>query len=336
MGPANLNRILMSSAVAVAAAFGVTAPAHAADALEMSYTQSTLLAFKNGEWAKDVAVDDHGDTAILVTASGQSRVVKISGNGTQTTVPVSGRGSAGSVAIDNDGNIFVTFGSYLSGNAVASGSVVQITPEGNSFQIAYGLRNPCDVAAQGSEIAVLDCGTGNEDSQVVRASVVGGNTLQQISGFIQPRGVAMDRAGNILVADAKFGGNDSSLIKVSSDGTKSDIKFAGLSPLSVAVDEDGNAIVAGATDTATRVIRLRSDGSQSVLPFSGLVFPTGVAADKAGSITVSFLLGSGTNSASRVERLVPTLITDPTPEPTPNPTPEPTPNPTPGFGSSGS
>lgn len=328
MGSVHLKNYLISSAVAVAATFGATAPAHAADVPEKRYTQSTLLAFKNGEWAKDVAVDDHGNTAILVTASGQSRVVKISGDGTQTTVLVSGRGSAGSVAMDNDGDIFVTFGSYLSGNTVASGAVVQITPEGNSFQIVYGLRNPCDVAAQGSEIAVLDCGTGNEDSQVVRASVVGGSTLQQISGFIQPRGVAMDRAGNILVADAKFGGSDSSLIKVSPDGTKTDIEFAWLSPLSVAVDEDGNAIVAGATETAARVVRLSSDGSQSVLPFSGLVFPTGVAADQTGAITVSFLLGSSTNSPSRVERIVPTLITDPTPEPTPNPTP--------GFGSSGS
>ena len=115
---------------------------------------------------------------------------------------------------------------------------------------------------------------------------------------------------------------------MSSDGTKSDIEIAGLSPLSVAVDEDGNAIVAGATDTTARIIRLSSDGSQSVLPFSGLVFPTGIAADQTGAITVSFLLGSSTNSASRVERIVPTLITDPTPEPTPNPTP--------GFGSSGS
>lgn len=328
MGSVHLKNSLIASAVAVAATFGATAPAHAADVPEKSYTQSTLLAFKNGEWAKDVAVDDHGNTAILVTASGQSRVVKISVDGTQTTVPVSGRGSAGSVAMDNDGDLFVTFGSYLSGTTVASGAVVQITPEGNSFQIAYGLRNPCDVAAQGSEIAVLDCGTGNEDSQVVRASEVGGSTLQQISGFIQPRGIAMDRAGNILVADAKFGGNDGSLIKVSPDGTKTDIEFAGLSPLSVAVDEDGNAIVAGATDTTARIIRLSSDGSQSVLPFSGLVFPTGIAADQTGAITVSFLLGSSTNSASRVERIVPTLITDPTPEPTPNPTP--------GFGSSGS
>jgi hypothetical protein len=324
MSRAHMNRFLLLSAVATAATFGVTAPAHAADIPEMSYTQSAVLALKNGEWAKDVAVDDYGNTIILVTASGQSRVVKIAGDGIQTTVPVSGRGSAGSVAVDDEGNIFVTFGNYLSGNTVASGSVVQITPEGSSFQVVLGLRNPCDVAAQGVEIAVLDCGTGNEDSKVVRASVADGSTLQQIIGFVQPRGVAMDRAGNILVAEAKFDGN-SSLIRVSSDGMRSDIELTGLSPLSVAADEEGTAIVAGITDTAARVIKLSSDGSQSVLPFRGLVYPTGVATNRTGSITVSFLLGSSTNSPSRVERIVPTPITDPTPDPTPNPAP--------GFGS---
>ncbi|BDC70395.1 hypothetical protein [Prescottella equi] len=331
MASHGLTKLLLSTAAATAVVLGAAAPAYAVDPPATTYTQSTVLALRGGEWANDVAVDDYGNTAILVSSpsGGGTRVVKISKEGQQTSVPITGqRSSAGSLAIDSEGNTFLTFGSYLAGGTVASGSVLQITPEGNTFSILYGMRNPCDVTAKGTEIAVLDCGTGNEDGQVVRADIPGGSASQWVNGFVQPRGIALDNAGNIFVGEARYGDGNSSVAKVARDGSKTEIPLAGIFPHGVAIGADGNPVVAGVTETAVRVVRLSADGTQTVLPFSGLVWPTGVAANQDGAVTVSYLEGSSTNSASRVVRL--------TPNPVSTPTPEPTPTPTPGFGSSGS
>ncbi|MBM4654078.1 hypothetical protein GS887_25690 [Rhodococcus hoagii] len=325
----SLARVLLCAAVATPVTVAVASPATAAGPPPVTYEQSTVLALGRGERATDVAVDAAGNTAVLVSSRG-TNIVRISADGQRTTTPLSGiAGGAGGIAVDDDGNTFLASARY-SGGSVPSGEVVQITPYGETLTILSGLRNPCDIAANGSEVAVLDCGTGNEDGYVVRADLVGGGASQSVHGFVQPRGLALDDAGNILIGEARYGDGNSTVVKVARDGTRTEIPLDGIFPHRLAVTDDGLPVVAGVTETAPRVVRLGDDGSQTVLPFSGLVWPTGVAAAPNGVVTVSYLEGSSTDSASRVVRLVPQ---DP---PTPSPEPTPTPTPTPGFGSSGS
>ncbi|WP_422336753.1 hypothetical protein [Rhodococcus sp. (in: high G+C Gram-positive bacteria)] len=60
-----------------------------------------------------------------------------------------------------------------------------------------------------------------------------------------------------------------------------------------------------------RVVRLSPDGTQSILPFTGLNGPTGVAVDQAGNTTVA------DSRNNRVVRLSPSTALHPTPAPTP-------------------
>ncbi|MCZ1075356.1 hypothetical protein [Rhodococcus sp. A5(2022)] len=188
------------------------------------------------------------------------------------------------------------------------------------------------MATDGTELVVLDCGTGNNDAQVIRADITSGDSTQTVTGFVQPRGVDLDRAGNILIGDAQLGDGNSAVVTVGRDGTRTDTAVPGFDLLDVAAATDGSPVLAGAEGNAPRIVRLGADGTRTVLPFTGVVYPTGVAVGPQDAVTVSYLDGSSTTSASRVVTLVP----DPAPEPEPEPEPEPTPVLPPILGSSGS
>ncbi|MCT7294001.1 hypothetical protein NVV99_24180 [Rhodococcus sp. PAE-6] len=149
-----------------------------------------------------------------------------------------------------------------------------------------------------------------------------------MAGLVQPRSVDLDQDGNILVAEAGIGDGNSTLVTVARDGTRTDTAVPGFDALGVAAAADGTPVLAGAAGNTPQVIRLAADGTRTVVPVAGLVYSTGVAVDPTDAITVSYLEGSSTTSASHVVRLVP--------NPAPEPEPEPVPQPAPGFGSSGS
>ncbi len=112
------------------------------------------------------------------------------------------------------------------------------------------------------------------------------------TGLHDPRGVAVDAAGNVYVADA---GNNQVLKLAAGSSTQTVLPFTGLqlstgivnySIAGVAVDAAGDVYVADSGNN--RVVKLAAGSStQTVLPFTGLVDPSGVAVDTAGNVYVS-------------------------------------------------
>lgn len=262
-----------------------------------------------------------------------ARITYVGTDGTQWGFTVDAPGGGSGIARANDGSIVYTVGSSLSRTGeVAPGWVTRIPPGGGAAQIPLAVHNPCDVATDSTELVVLDCGTGNDDAQVIRADITSGDITQTVTGFVQPRGVDLDRAGNILIGDAQFRDGDSAVVTVRRDGTRTETAVPGFDLLDVAAATDGSPVLAGAEGDAPRIVRLGADGTRTALPFTGVVYPTGVAVGPQDAVTVSYLEGSSTTSTSRVVKLVP----DPAPEPEPEPEPEPTPVLPPILGSSGS
>lgn len=110
-----------------------------------------------------------------------------------------------------------------------------------------------------------------------------GGTPQVVptSGLSTPRGLAIDAAGNLFVADTL---NDRVVRIAASGGAQTTVGFTGLdNPYGVAVDTGGNVFVA---DTGNdRVVKLPvGGGAQQVLPFSGVTNPYSVAVDSTGTV----------------------------------------------------
>jgi serine/threonine protein kinase, bacterial len=104
------------------------------------------------------------------------------------------------------------------------------------------------------------------------------------TGLNQAYGVAVDRAGNIYVADS---GNNR-VLKLQSGATSQVVlSFTGLNnPTGVAVDGAGNLYVADSGNG--RVLKLPSGAtSQVLLPFTALSKPLGVAVDGTGNLYVT-------------------------------------------------
>ncbi|MCV7086515.1 hypothetical protein H7H52_12350 [Mycolicibacter hiberniae] len=100
----------------------------------------------------------------------------------------------------------------------------------------------------------------------------------------RPGGVAVDRAGNIYVADT---GNARVLKLPVGSNRQAMLPFTGLlNPDSVAVDQAGNVYV---TDYGSNSVLKLSGKSkkQTKLPFTGLKAPTGTAVDVAGNVYVT-------------------------------------------------
>jgi serine/threonine-protein kinase len=97
-----------------------------------------------------------------------------------------------------------------------------------------------------------------------------------------PRGVAVDKDGNVYVAD-----NKQVMKLAAASATPTQLNFGGLnSPGGVAVDTAGNVYVADRHNR--RVLRLAADGSAAnPLPFPGLNSPIAVAVDNSGAVYVA-------------------------------------------------
>lgn len=214
-----------------------------------------------------VAVDSAGN--VLVADFGGHRIRKVTPAGEVSTLAGSGaRGAANGeassasfsephgIAVDADDNVYVAeWGSHR---------IRKITPEGQVSTLA------------GSGSAGAANGTGVDAS------------------FDRPLGVAVDRAGNVYVAD----GQNSLIRKITPDGVTTTLAGAVFyEPRGVAVDVDGYVYVA---DTENNVIRRVSptgtvttlagatsghdDGVGASASFFG---PNGIAIDSTGVIYVA-------------------------------------------------
>jgi serine/threonine-protein kinase len=121
-------------------------------------------------------------------------------------------------------------------------------------------------------------------TQTAQPAPPSGQTVLPFSGLSDARGVAVDTAGSVYVADA----GSSRVVKLAAGSTtQTELPFAGLKyPDGVAVDTAGDVFV---TDTFNnRVLKLAAGSTaQTELSITGLGLPVGVAVDAAGNVYVS-------------------------------------------------
>ena len=112
------------------------------------------------------------------------------------------------------------------------------------------------------------------------------------TGLSDTLGVAVDGAGNVLIADTF----NNRVVQVTPAGVQTTVVSGVTSPFGVAVDGSGDLFI---TAVGSDVTEVSPSGKQTTLPFTGLANPTGVAVDRAGNV---FVVDSRNN---RVVKLTP-------------------------------
>jgi sugar lactone lactonase YvrE len=273
-------------------------------------------------WPAGLAIDGAGNLYIAENAA--HRVRKVSPQGIINTV--AGTGSAGysgdggpatsaqlnwpvGLALDTAGNLFIA--------DVANQVIRKVSPNGVISTIATGLNEAEGVAVDASgSLYITDYSTSTDDcgdifysGRVLKAPPSGATTT--IFGGIGeyplylPRGIALDSAGNVYVADSQ-----GQLLKLSQAGGVSTIDAGFAAPANVATDSSGNVY---ASDGLGRLVRISVDGTRVDLvgdgvdgnywgdsgkaTDSGLNVPLGVALDNSGNL---YIADSGNNRVRKV------------------------------------
>ena len=234
-----------------------------------------------------LAVDTAGN--LFIADYDGARIRKVTPNGVITTVAGNGASAFGGdggpatqaeigptdVAVDAAGNLFIADND--------NHRVRKVTPNG-----------------------VITTLTGNGT-----AAFTGDGGLASAAQVANPRGVAVDSAGNVFIADY----DNNRIRKISTDGRISTVAgngvfafsgdggpatLAGLSPTGVAVDGAGNIFIADNDNHRVRKVDLAgtitSIAGTGTLGFSGdgssgtsaqLAFPVGIATDSAGNAFIA-------------------------------------------------
>ena len=166
-----------------------------------------------------------------------------------------------------------------------------------------GSASPVDVAAQEPVGIAINRITGDRyvsaKDTLLKITPSGVVTVVGLSGAPArfPHGMALDRNGNLYVAN--FGNGTVTRIALTPDGNAgtSTVFASGLSgPADLAFDRDGNLFVSNKNNST--ITRITPAGASSVfLSGNGLNQPWGLAFDAAGDL---FVANSGSNSVTRV------------------------------------
>jgi hypothetical protein len=233
-------------------------------------------------------------------------------NGTTSTLR-SGFNGPYSVAVDGGGNVFVVDAYNNAVKEIVAGTGGAATGTVNSSStvniVGSGFNNPFGVAVDGSgNVFVSDyfhnavkeivAGTGGAATGTVNSS----STVNIVgSGFNGPIGVAVDRSGNVFVADchnnavkeivAGTGGAGTGVVNSSS--TVNTLGSGFNTPNGVSVDGSGNVFVADSGNSAVKEIVAGTggaatgtvNGGSTVNTLgSGFNGPTGVSVDGSGNV----------------------------------------------------
>jgi uncharacterized protein (TIGR03437 family) len=259
-----------------------------------------------------VAVDSAGNLYLSDTSNNVVRRVGTDGKISTLAGPSAQMNSPHGLAVDAASNVYVAD----TGNA----RVLKITPSGGVTTAAAAdtaqLVSPTGVAVdKAGNLYIADMGNNRvrKVSAAGTVTTVAGTGVQGFAGDGQPatsaqlngpRGVAVDSAGNVYIADT---GNNA-VRMVSTDGRISTIASQIVNPRGIAVDSTGGVYV---TDGAIRIRKLYATGPNTMIAgaatpgYSGdgglavnaqLNGPSGLAVDSSGRVYIA----DSNNDAIRV------------------------------------
>lgn len=174
-------------------------------------------------------------------------------------------------------------------DSLAMRSSIAVAPDGTVF-VADTLNGTIRSIA----------GAASSEPGIVR-SVVGRFGSRQNFELVEPLGLALDRAGNLYIADR--GANAIVMLQAATSATPGALEILAhvVSPASVGVTLDGSKVFAASPDTGSIVeinTKTRSISTAAISPSQlfvanqqatgGRIIPTGVAVDGAGNLFVSF------------------------------------------------
>ena len=129
---------------------------------------------------------------------------------------------------------------------------------------------------------MLLCGSSVALAQSDYLTFTGVWTTVPVTGLTTPSGIAVDKAGNLYIADQAL----TSIIRVSAvDGTQSTLGTGLLNPWAVTVDAAGNVYIADHGNN--RIVKVAAVGGGQSPVGTGVTNPTSVAADATGDVFVT-------------------------------------------------
>jgi uncharacterized protein (TIGR03437 family) len=267
---------------------------------------------------------DTSGTLTRVAGTGRAGYSGDGGPATSAQISLPADWQAGGLAVDSSGNLYIADSSNSRVRMISTSGIISTIAGGNCCNSAEGvlattatLSTPWAVAVDSSgNIYIADTGT-NKVRQVSTSgtiTTVAGNGSAGYTGdggpatnaqLSAPRGIALDSAGNLYIADR----NNNRIRKVFG-GTITTVAGGGASlgdggaatgaqlnqPSAVALDSSGNLYIADTSNnrirevsggTITTVVGGGSSGDGSSATSASLSTPLGVAVDSSGNLYMS-------------------------------------------------
>ena len=241
-----------------------------------------------------IGVDANGNVYVSNWSTGTVYKETLSAGGySQSAVNTSSLSSDFGVAVDGNGNVYIT--------TQYTNQVLKETPSASGYTqtvvanaAANGLSYPEAVAVDGNgNVYIADGG----NNRVLKETLTGSSYTQTIiadaatNGIGISFGVAVDGSGNVYISDTN---NNRVLKETLSAGSYTQTVVAngasnGLDQQQgIAVDGSGNVYIADTHNT--RVLKETPSPAgytQSLVPSSGLTYPTAVAVDASGNVYIT-------------------------------------------------
>jgi sugar lactone lactonase YvrE len=118
------------------------------------------------------------------------------------------------------------------------------------------------------------------NNRVVEVPAGGGAQRVLVTGLNNPRGLAVDPAGDVYVPDA----SNNRVLEIFPNGTTTTVGTGLKNPVGVALDSSGDVFIAD--NGNNRIVEVSAQGVQSVVPTSGLSGPSDLAVDSANDLFI--------------------------------------------------
>jgi sugar lactone lactonase YvrE len=210
----------------------------------------------------DVAVDKTGD--VYIADTNNKALKRIAPDGSVRTITNQLYDPLG-VAVDGSGSIYVADG---------SSGVKKVAPDGTITALGYA--PPSGVAANTKYVYVADPGS-NSVFKIAKGQITSIG-----SGFHGPSGAAVDKFGNVYVADTDNG----AVKKIATDGKTRTVASGFRQPYAIAVDRSLTVYVAD--QSAGTVDKIAPNGTVTRIR-RRLKYPHGIAVDSAGNVYVALM-----------------------------------------------